>query len=107
MVDYGDVTLLLMGDAENLRIEEFAGLGYQFNEKVILKVPHHGNYHKKLKNLLEAYKFDAAVICCSKDEPEAAELQKTVDLLENMEIYLTSKGTVTLEVSEEGYSISQ
>ena len=108
MISYGDCSLLLMGDAEKQRLEEFIGLDYTLNSNVILKVPHHGNYHKQIKTLIEQYQPKAAVITCSNEEPEAKELEKTMNAFsEDTEVFLTRDGTVTLKVDSQGYSIKQ
>ena len=51
-ISFGQVNFLLMGDAEQARIEEFlAGKGETLSYDLI-KIPHHGGYDKAVKALL-------------------------------------------------------
>ena len=92
-VQYGQTSFLLMGDAQNERIEEF--LSQDSSEYDVLKVPYHGNYQKQLKNLIPSADPEYAVITCSSSEGGEA---KTLDLLEeyDVEVFLTSEGNVNI-----------
>lgn len=92
-VQYGQTSFLLMGDAQNERIEEF--LSQDSSEYDVLKVPYHGNYQKQLKNLIPSADPEYAVITCSASEGGEA---KTLDLLEeyDIEVFLTSEGNVSI-----------
>lgn len=92
-VQYGQTSFLLMGDAQNERIEEF--LSQDSSEYDVLKVPYHGNYQKQLKNLIPSADPEYAVITCSASEGGEA---KTLDLLEeyDVEVFLTSEGNVSI-----------
>ena len=50
-VCFGEVSMLLAGDAEQDRLNEFMGLAGELTYDVI-KIPHHGGYDKALGNLL-------------------------------------------------------
>ena len=92
-VQYGQTSFLLMGDAQNERIEEF--LSQDSSEYDVLKVPYHGNYQKQLKNLIPSADPEYAVITCSASEGGEA---KTLDLMEeyDVEVFLTSEGNVSI-----------
>ena len=92
-VQYGQTSFLLMGDAQNERIEEF--LSQDSSEYDVLKVPYHGNYQKQLKNLIPSADPEYAVITCSASEGGET---KTLDLLEeyDIEVFLTSEGNVNI-----------
>ena len=75
-VTHGDNRLLFCGDAENLRLAEF--LTQDPGACVFVKLPHHGNYQKTLKTLLELTHPTWGLITSSQEEPEE---QKTLDLL--------------------------
>ena len=77
-VTHGANRLLFCGDAENLRLAEF--LERDPGLCAFVKLPHHGQYQKTLKTLLELTGPTWALITSSEDEPEE---QKTLDLLES------------------------
>ena len=51
-VNFGDISLLLAGDAEQDRITEFMGLSTEEMAYDVIKIPHHGGYDKALAELL-------------------------------------------------------
>lgn len=53
-VYFGDISLLLAGDAEQDRITEFMGLLKDGDTYDVIKIPHHGGYDKALGELLRA-----------------------------------------------------
>lgn len=55
-VYFGDVSMLLMGDAEQDRITEFMGLLKDGDTYDVIKIPHHGGYDKALGELLRSNK---------------------------------------------------
>ncbi|MBQ5989882.1 MAG: MBL fold metallo-hydrolase [Oscillospiraceae bacterium] len=63
-VEYNGHSLLFMGDAQKLRAEEYMeqNQGKTFE---VLKVPHHGYYHKYLKKVAEQFSPEYAIITCS------------------------------------------
>ena len=55
-VTFGDISILLAGDAEQDRITEFLELSGDTVSYDIIKIPHHGGYDKALAELLRACK---------------------------------------------------
>ena len=55
-VYFGDVSILLAGDAEQERITEFMSLAEVELSYDVIKIPHHGGYDKALGNLLRENK---------------------------------------------------
>ena len=108
-VSLGGTSVLFAGDAEDLRLEEFLEDYERPEGSVILKMPYHGHMQEQLSAFLDAVSPDAAVICCSKSEPDEEEREETEALLEEMgtETYLTFEGDVRLVLREDGYSIEQ
>lgn len=92
-VQYGDISFLFMGDAQNDRIREY--LEDESSSYDVLKVPYHGNYQKQLKNLIAAVQPEIAVITCSSSEGGD---QKTLDLLsgQSVQIFRTDQGSVLI-----------
>lgn len=82
-----------MGDAQNARIKDFNNsnsMKYKF-----LKVPYHGNYLKRVDELLSNNIIEYAVITSSLEEVEASE---TLEMLDNYNIkyFLTRKGAISV-----------
>ena len=98
---YGGTSFLFAGDAQNERIEEYLQDHTQTFD--VLKVPYHGNYQKKLKELLAVSQPSAAVITCSSEEGGE---EKALQLLEaaGIQTYLTWQGEVT--VTSDGKTLS-
>ena len=90
-VAYGERRLLFLGDAENARLNEWMSVDRGHYD--LIKMPHHGSWHKPLKTLLEMTQPAYAVITSSDAEPED---EKTVDLLEtwHVETFLTRRSAV-------------
>ena len=100
-VTYGDTSFLFAGDAQNDRIEEY--LQDHAGTYDVLKVSYHGNYQKKLKDLLALASPETAVITCSASEGGE---EKTLQLLDEAGIitYLTWQGDVI--VRSDGTSVT-
>jgi len=100
----GDNSFLFMGDAQNARIKDF--LSTNSAEYDFLKVPYHGNYLKRLDNLLETKNIKYAVITSSDEEKEAEE---TITMLEkySIEYYLTRNGSLTVLSNGTNIKINQ
>lgn len=79
---YGETRFLLCGDIEKTRIRQMLNTETDWRHDWI-KMPHHGRYTKALKELLNAVRPSAAVICCSEEEPAE---EKTLALLEEKKI---------------------
>lgn len=93
-----------MGDSQNNRIKDYLS---EHDEKYdFIKIPYHGNYQKRLDELLEVVQPKYAVITCSSTEPDVSE---TVELLKGLDIkyYLTKDGSITIKSDGENISIKQ
>lgn len=89
----GENKFLFMGDSENARINDFLSTNndtYDF-----IKIPYHGNYLKKLDNLLDIVNPKYGVITCSNDE--GCE-DKTLKFINNYNIkyYMTKNGSISV-----------
>ena len=93
-----------MGDSQNNRIKDY--LKEHSEEYDFIKIPYHGNYQKKLDDLLDITKPKYAVITCSVNEPDISE---TVELLNELGIkyYLTKDGSVNIQSDGESITIKQ
>ena len=94
---YKNNSFLFTGDIEEDRISDF------INEELIkydvIKMPHHGNYHKGLEELINKINVKYAVITHNiKDD-------KTINMLDNKKVkyYLTTKNIL---ISSDGKSIT-
>ena len=87
----GEKRLLFLGDAENARLNEWMAQDHGHFD--LVKMPHHGSWHKPLKALVEMTQPSYAVITSSDDEPES---DKTTELLEEWKVatFLTRRGAV-------------
>ena len=88
---YNENKFLFMGDAENDRIKDYISTNtdtYDF-----IKIPYHGNYLKKLDDLLDTINPTYGVITCSKSE--GCE-DKTLEVLNsyNIKYYMTKNGAI-------------
>ena len=92
-IQYKETNYLFMGDAENARIKDF--ISQNSNSYQLIKMPYHGNYLKRLNELLENTSPNYAVITSS---DEMLEDEETIELLEKfgIECYLTRKGSLTI-----------
>ena len=104
--DYG---FLFMADAEKLRLQEFLAENRDLAGKLILKMPHHGEYYKLMNDLLERYNPINAIICADRNDPDQQEKIKTADLLKkyNVPSYYTFNGEISITVGENGLQIHQ
>ena len=101
---YKNNKLIFMGDAQNDRIKDFIETNqtdYDF-----VKMPYHGNYQKKLSELLESITPEYAVITSSEEFPEE---EKMTSLLDDMGIkyYLTRSGAVDITADGESVTVTQ
>ena len=101
---YGDTSFIFMGDAQNDRLKDFISTNtaqYDF-----VKIPYHGNFQKKLDDLLESINPKYAVITSSEDQPEE---DKMIELLDETGIkyYLTRQGAVQIYSDKENITINQ
>lgn len=93
-VTCGEKKLLLTGDADRRRLEEWLETA-QVEDCDFLKVPHHGKFNSALENLIEAVHPQYAGITCSKKNPAN---DSTIDLLKQygVDIYQTIDGNITV-----------
>lgn len=84
-----------MGDSQNSRIKDYLS-EHENKEYSFIKIPYHGNYQKRLNDLLEVTSPKYAVITCSNSEPDISE---TIELLKklNIKYYLTYDGSITVK----------
>ena len=92
-VTYSDTSFLFMGDSENARIKDYLNNNNETYD--FIKIPYHGNYLKKLDDLLEAVKPSFGVMTCSSSE--GCE-EKTLEVLNNYNIkyYMTKNGAISV-----------
>lgn len=98
-IKYKNNSFLFMGDAENLRIQEYIDDNTESYD--FLKVPYHGHYQITLAKLFSIVKPKYAVITSSDEELEdntTLELLKSIDcdayLTRNGSILITSDGNI-------------
>ena len=92
-IKYNNNSFLFMGDSQNARIKDF--IENNTEKYDFLKVPYHGNYQKRLDNLLENTSPKYGVLTCS--NTEGCE-EETIKLLNNYNVkyYLTKNGSITV-----------
>lgn len=103
-INYKNTNYLFMGDSQNDRIKDY--LSNHTDTYDFIKIPYHGNYQKRLDDLLEVVEPKYAVITCSDEESED---DKMVELLKtlNIDYYVTRKGSVTVLSDGENIKIKQ
>ena len=103
-ITYNDNNFLFMGDSENARIKDF--ISYNTDTYNFIKIPYHGNYLKRLDNLLENIKPSYAVMTCSSDEGCEDE---TIDVLNkyNISYYMTKNGSISVLSNGKNIKIKQ
>ena len=92
-IKYNNTSYLFMGDSQNDRINDF--LEQNTSTYNFIKIPYHGNYQKKLDNLLEQIKPTYAIITCSSAEPDTIETQSLLEQL-NIDYYMTKNGSISV-----------
>ena len=100
----GNYSMLFAGDAEEARISEL--LSTPWLESTILKVPHHGRIAANSEEFVQYINPDYAVITSGGSDKEDDEL---VDILNDNDVdtFLTRKGTVTIVMTSNSVEISQ
>jgi len=104
---YGQVTVLLTGDAEVEEERWLMGQGYDLRAQV-LKVSHHGSNTGSSDPFLNAVGAQVALISCSADNPYG---HPHADVLERLarhgsEIYRTdTQGTIEVTIDGSGYQV--
>ena len=92
-VTYDNNKFLFMGDSENARIKDY--LSSNSDTYDFIKVPYHGNYLKRLDDLLDVVKAKYGVITCSNDEGCEDDTLKVLDKY-NVKYYMTKNGAVSV-----------
>lgn len=105
VMEYGASRFLFLGDSEQDRMNEFnaAAIGRSYD---VVKLPHHGDYNKTIKALVELNRIDVAVSCVADDSGMEDRLP---ELLSNAGIdsYLTCGGTVRVSCNGKTISVEQ
>ena len=99
-INYKNNKFLFMGDSENARIKDFLSTNNETYD--FMKVPYHGNYLKRLSNLIESTNIKYGVITCSNTEGCEDE---TLEVLNNYNVkyYMTKNGSI--KVLSDGINI--
>lgn len=102
---FKNCSFLLTGDIEKTRIRQMLGTNVNWKHDWI-KIPHHGNYQKALKELVDAVQPQYAVICCSQKEPAE---EKTLELLQQkgVQVYDTVQRAVITQCDGTNIAIRQ
>ena len=92
-VNYDDTSFLFMGDAENARIKDYLTTNTETYD--FIKIPYHGNYLKRLDDLLDVVKPTYGVMTCSSSEGCEEE---TLEVLNNYNVkyYMTKNGVISV-----------
>lgn len=95
-VTFGGTRFLLMGDALKKRTGEFLYSNAGEEHYDLIKMPHHGDYNKKLPDLLAIARPDYVVLTAGKERERVED--KTVELLEKAgcQVFYTDEGNVTV-----------
>ncbi|MDD6628051.1 MAG: MBL fold metallo-hydrolase [Lachnospiraceae bacterium] len=106
-VTYGENRFLLMGDAMKKRTGEFLETVLAEEHYDLIKMPHHGDYYKKLEDLIACVRPDAAVLTVGQERDRLEE--ETVLLLQEYgcRIYDTIDGNVNVESDGANISVTQ
>ena len=104
-VNYKNTNYLFMGDSQNDRIKDYLN-NNEIDSYDLIKIPYHGNYQKKLDDLLDETNPQYGVITCSNTEPDTEE---TEDLLseKGVKTYLTKNGGITVLSDGDNIEIKQ
>lgn len=96
-VTYGENRFLLLGDAMKKRTGEFLKTPMGEEQYDLVKMPHHGDYNKKLEDLMACARPVWAVLTVGQHRERLEE--ETVQLLDkyNCKVYDTVDGDVTVE----------
>lgn len=91
-----ETRFLLMGDALKKRTGEFLEYGAGKEHYDLIKMPHHGDYNKKLPELFAAATPDYVVLTAGKERSRVED--KTTELLakSGCRVFYTDMGTVTV-----------
>ena len=103
-VAFGDVQLLLTGDAERERMEEFAALSERANWSYdLIKMPHHGSYDKALGDFLRDSKPRYCTVCVGSESLVDASLVTAMRSVGSA-AYYTHEGSI--HFATDGHSMT-
>ncbi len=108
MIEYGNTSFLLTGDAEALVEKELVKSGYDLSADV-LKCGHHGSSTSSCESFLNAVNPDAAIISCGKDNDYGHPHMEVINSLESqgISIWRTDiQGNIKAETDGEKIYIS-
>ncbi len=94
-VTCGETRFLLMGDALKKRTGEFLNTNAGEEQYDLIKMPHHGDYNKKLTELFALARPEYVVLTADKERERVED--KTIELLgqSGCQAFYTDEGTVT------------
>lgn len=94
-VTCGETRLLLMGDALKKRTGEFLDSDAGEERYDLIKMPHHGDYNKKLSELFALARPEYVILTAGEERTRVED--KTIELLEKSgcQAFYTDEGTVT------------
>ena len=92
-INYKNTNYLFMGDTENARLKDY--VSEETNTYDFIKIPYHGNYLKRLDDLLKIIKPKYAVITSSNSMRESSETINTLSEL-GIKYYLTRNGDINI-----------
>lgn len=95
-VNCGETGFLLMGDALKKRTGEFMESEAGEEHYDLIKMPHHGDYNKKLPDLFEIARPDYVILTAGKERARVDD--KTIELMikSGCQVLYTDEGTVTV-----------
>ena len=103
-VIYGDNRVLLAGDAEDERLDEFiSGCDGTYD---LIKMPHHGKWSGSIKDLLETTQPSVAVICCEERSDVSDKTEKALNE-GNVKAFFTGNGPVTAILTGNEITVKQ
>ena len=105
----GKNTVLFAGDAQDARLSEYLQGYTRPAGALILKVPYHGHWQSMLPAFAQATCPEAAILSCSKNEPEEDEIAMTRSLFEELgaAVYRTCDGDITLTMDADSCEVTQ
>lgn len=92
-VRWGDFGLLLLGDALKDRITEY--MAQDTDVYQVVKLPHHGDYFKKLEEYMSVMKPAYGVLCCGEEREVEEELLDMCGAL-SIQVRRTDEGAIRL-----------
>ena len=103
MLTCGNKKLLFTGDVENARMEQMLEDPYDLSCDWV-KIPHHGNYDKKVKKLLKASGAEYAIVSTSAEVLD----DRLLDVLaeKDLKTFYTFEGNVKTLVSDKSIEVS-